>query len=215
MFKYKMIVNNFVMDTYIKIFDTKKIKPKVILLCLFVVTIVLIYSFCLLSCSKLDFFFMFKGENFSSICCVVSNSTIKQNINSDKGLNDKNKYENKSIALSNCENLSFKKIILNGDKAFLYLDTINLNFDFKSCKNILSSSYLEFKTDKLEYIKGILSKFNATCVLKEKLFNNEVEYFSVPFLQKFKIVNGFKVNLQIVWGENDCIVGYPMIYTSY
>lgn len=151
---------------------------------------------------KNDLFYMFNLENINSICCVVSN------MDSYNGV-----YTNLKGDLLNYEQQMFKKIISNGSKSFLYIDKSNF-FD-ENFNLILKSDYIELKTDNFDYIEKTLLKFNAKKVLSEAVAGNAVEYFYVPFLKKYKLVNGVKINLQIVLGQESCVVGYPMVYSSY
>lgn len=196
------------MSTYLKNTKYSLIAKSVLFIFKSVAFSVVIFLYCFYSSIKTDLFFMFDLKKIDSVCCVVSNKIFDENLN----------IKNNDLSLKNYNDLKFHKVVSNGNKKFLYLDNSkidNSKFEIENCLAILESDYIELETDKVEFVKHVLNKFGARCVFAENILNCDVEYYFVPFLKKFKFVDNLKVNLQIVWSGSGCLIGYPMIYTSF
>lgn len=177
------------MNTYIKKYFIK------IFLFILIVTLII---FNILNFNKLtrDFFYVFNENNFHSICCVSSKESGNYNFCDETKLN-------------------FNKIIKNADKKFYYLDVNSINFCTNTFKQILDYDYLEFKTYNKTNIKNLLKRFKVNVVFSEQIGDKKIDYLFLPILKKSKNYKNYKINLQIVWQQHECLIGYPMVYTSF
>ena len=161
--------------------------------------ILLIYFFCVGFISqnnfKNDLFYVFDESVFNSVCCVSSRRSD-------------------NIPLSNNSALKFEKVINSANKEFLYLDK-NFKFNKRSYNEILKYDYIEMICKNKERVKLIIEKYKAKLIFIESIKDKTICYYNLPILQKFKLFKGYKINLQIVWQLDACLIGYPMVYTSF
>lgn len=148
--------------------------------------------------STYDFYKIFKNYSSSTFCYIFNaeNKSIKENLY----------ISNNDI-----------KCIKNGSKEFVYFKNINILKYFQN--NAEMSDNLEYMQvqSKLTQgdVKNILKTLNAKILLQEKYNNNSIIYCYTPVWQNFKILNGLKVNLQIVFNSELSTIGHPMIYGSF
>ena len=148
---------------------------------------------------KKDIFYIFNKQNISSICCVISSNKTEQVISQNLYLNS----------------IKIKKQIKSGNKDFLYLDADKTKFSNRVYDEILNFDYIEFTLKNKNCFFTFLQKYKPKLVFTESINGKLVNYYFLPFLKKHKVINNYKVNLQVVLQGEECIVGYPMIYTSY
>ena len=200
------------MFTYKKSFQLlKKIR---LILSFCIVLIVGLFCVCLYN-SKKQLNIFFDDALIYSFCCVVSKSNIDdvsfQNKH-DSVFIDGNKFCEKRKNLF-YKDIDIQKSIVNGNKIFIYLNIFNSKRD--GLVNLLDKSdYIEFETLGKE-IENFLAKVDAKKVFAENYLNKSICYFYLPQLKKYKIVNGYKVNLQLVYKNDLCKIGYPLIYGCY
>lgn len=209
MFIILLFVNSLFMITYIP--SKNKTHKKLTFLYFMLIILIIFIFFNYLSV----IIFQNKNKYFlnqlclKSICCVLAKDVyFKNDISNFKNIEECNKlYLNTKIEF-------LSKIINNGDKIFLFLATNNLRY--KDLIGIVKlSDYIEFEIDNVYNINKLLNEYKIYPVYKENFLDKTINYYFLPFLKKYKTLNGFKVNLQIVYNSNFCKIGYPLIYGSY
>lgn len=116
---------------------------------------------------------------------------------------------NKDEVLSTFNNHS-TNIIQSGSKNFVYLNSFLNNKQFNNA-DYIQLEVCAISNDILQH----LFDFGANLVFTENIESSNVFYLYIPLLPKYKYIIGKRVNIQIVSNENNCLVGYPMIYTAY
>ena len=155
---------------------------------LFFIFVILLTVMC--SNTQKDVFYdYFKNFRNVEFCYVTSDS-----IYSDKNMN--------STAL-------VSKIVKNGAKNQLYFkkmnNNIHINADYKQVN-------FDFSTMQLT---KIINDFNINIQMKEDVDNKTCLYGYSSMFKKTCLINGYKINFQLVISNNKVIVGYPLIYGSF
>ena len=113
-----------------------------------------------------------------------------------------------SATLLNCEKLE------NGSQYYYLLNS-------KEGKKILKEISIQdidgivYYLDKAVGLKGIINKLDFFYQGREKIDGLEVYYGYDSSYQDFRIIEGKKINVQIVENSTNIIVGYPMILCGY